>query len=72
MPKNKKLYTNLILDCNHILYGVEYHPLDHRMGEEAWCPTCGATCITEAESPYTLSDDELSKLDQLLESKEKI
>ena len=45
-------YTNLILACGHILYRVVFNRLDHHIGEPAWCPSCGATSITEVESTY--------------------
>jgi len=54
----KIIYTNLILACGHILYVVPYQPLDHQMGEAAWCPTCGLTGITEVESTYELTEKE--------------
>ena len=50
--------TNLILACGHILYAVLYQPLDHQMGEVAWCPTCGLTGITEVEATYELTEKE--------------
>jgi len=46
------VFTNLILACGHILYRVVFNKLDHQIGEPAWCPSCGATSITEVESTY--------------------
>lgn len=52
------ILTNLILTCGHMLYGIVYQLLDHKIGEEVWCPTCGLVGITEVESTYEMLREE--------------
>lgn len=54
-------YINLILSCSHILYALLFDTLNHRVGEQYWCPTCGMVGITEIEGPYILEKKELQK-----------
>jgi hypothetical protein len=56
--KSSKTLTNLILSCHHILYGVSFDQLNHRVGKQVWCPTCGLVGITEVESPWAEQEEE--------------
>lgn len=51
------MFVNLILSCGHVVYKVQYIPLEHKVGESSWCPICGLKGITEIEGPYQIEKE---------------